>query len=158
MAKSNRATQRGRNVEAVGHLYKKKFRWLKTCVYCGMNATDLEHVLPLSVCASLDFDKIRIRDIMFGLYVVPSCYECNSLASNKIFLNIKDKRKYIQNRLRTKHRKKLRHVVWDDEEIKELGRAMQDQIRQSMYNKFILTKRIIYPEMKDVIYEKDIEY
>lgn len=60
------------------------------CFYCGEGAaTVLDHVLPYSYDQNSDIDNLR-----------PCCALCNSLASDKIFESIEDKRQYLLDKRR----------------------------------------------------------
>ncbi len=129
------------------HRYVKKFTWLNTCVYCGQVADTIDHVLPVSVCHYMNWDSIYVwRLFRFGLYKVKCCGECNRIASDKPFTSIKDKRDYIQKKLRKKYAKWLRHVEWTDEEKETLGYSLKADIDQAMINKIITTNRVNYPK------------
>ena len=61
-----------------------------------MHANTEDHVLPVSIAAQINFDEFfNMRAFKNVLYRVPSCEECNGIGSNKVFQNIKDKRKFI---------------------------------------------------------------
>lgn len=93
--------------------YTKKFKWLKTCVYCGEPAQCLDHVFPLSLSAKLDMHRSVVQDeLRGGLYRVPSCNECNGLAGDEPFTSILGKRRFIQARLREKYRGRTNLWNW----------------------------------------------
>lgn len=152
MAKAHRSSRRYSNGQRIGFYYQKKFRWLETCVYCGQNATCKDHVMPLKVASQLDLtNKYLWEKIKHLMVLVPSCSECNSIAGSEVFENIRDKRSYIQNVLKKKHRKWLRHVEWDQEDIEELGPNMLVEVKKAMKNKLVVTRRVYYPCSENII-------
>lgn len=70
--------------------YKKRWKKLITyyghrCFYCRQEiATTIDHVVPYSWDADNDIDNL-----------VPACSLCNSLAHNKMFDTVEQKRQYI---------------------------------------------------------------
>lgn len=146
MGKNNYAFRRQKNIRDVGSFYKKKFKWLNSCVYCGQNKESIDHVFPLSIAARLDLERKIVRDeLKFGLYLVPSCMSCNLICMNKPFQSILEKRAYIQKTLREKHKKEITTVMWDKEEIDELGENLKRQVIKMLNNRFVIESRILYP-------------
>ena len=158
MAKNNSNAKRQRNHREVGLHYKKKFRWLKTCVYCGQPKESLDHVFPLSMASGLDFSNRYVaRELRRALYLVPCCNSCNSIAANKPFASILDKRHHIQSAIRKKHLKKLRVVLWERDEIEELGHAMQSEVVKMIKNRYILESRVNYPRLQSTVSKEVVE-
>jgi 5-methylcytosine-specific restriction endonuclease McrA len=54
------------------------------CAYCGGRATEVDHVIPFTYCRD-DSDT----------NLVAACKLCNSLASDRVFDTIEDKRKFV---------------------------------------------------------------
>jgi hypothetical protein len=132
--------------------YNLKFRWSYSCVYCGEPADQKDHVFPLSRAARLDLSDQQIRKILGqGLRIVPCCGECNRIAGDEGFFSIREKRDFIQKRLRKKYEKFLRHVIWDDDEMQELGRNMRDAVLQAMKKRYILELRVTYPQSRTIV-------
>ena len=87
-----------------------------SCVYCGAYPTTIDHFAPASVIAAImALDDLEVS----GRFLVPTCGECNTIASNRIFPTIAAKRRYIQSRLRWKYRKLLARRV--DPTLPKLG-------------------------------------
>ena len=87
------------------------------CAYCGIPATDVEHVIPKSFIQDrmLSTDKDYHKMIL-----VHSCNECNILASNKVFKNFHEKRRFIREKVKDRYRDLLLAPDWSDKEINEL--------------------------------------
>lgn len=146
MAKNHRGLRRQRDAKRFGSLYKKKFRWVDFCIYCGQPKQCLDHVLPLSIASQIDFDNPVTKKVLGqGMNIVPSCHQCNRIAAANPFFNIREKRAFIQKRLREKLSVWLRHVIWEEDEIEELDRSMQDQVRQAMHNRDVSELRVHWP-------------
>jgi len=128
------------------HLYTRKFKWLKQCIYCGEYATDLDHVMPLHIVSTLDMTGENVRkELKQGLSLVPSCSECNSMAGSAPFDLIRDKREYVQNKIRKKYAKYLNQVHWEDWEIEELGPNMKREVNRSLKLKKKTHLRVTFP-------------
>lgn len=129
--------------------YRKKFRWSKTCVYCGQPATDQDHVYPISLLSMLNFEYKQAKSIIpFGLYIVPACRECNSLAASQAFFSVLSKRDFIKSKLRLKYHKIITTVMWDEEEIAELGRNLQADVRKMLHNRNVVEARLNWPRIR----------
>ncbi len=146
MAKSSGSSQRQKDRKIAGFYYRRKFRGLRLCIYCGQKATTLDHVFPLKIAASLDLSKENVREhLKFGLRLVPSCRECNTLAGPQPFRSILEKRRYIQKRLRDKYLKMTRTIMWSRDEIDELGPNMRREVIKMLNNRHVLEQRICWP-------------
>ena len=129
--------------------YTKKFKWLKTCVYCGEPAQCLDHVFPLSLSAKLDMHRSVVQcELRGGLYRVPSCNECNGLAGDEPFTSILGKRRFIQARLREKYRGSTKRVLWDYDELMELGPTLRSKIVSDMHKMESAEIRFLYPRFR----------
>jgi len=132
-------------LQAFGFLYRKKFSQVGFCVYCGDPATDFDHVLPVCKVYLFDLNVITRKRFPQAFCMVPCCKSCNSLAGQEIFFWIKEKRRYIQEKLRNKNIKKLRTVMWDADEIAELGPNMKNEVLYYMRTRRRLEQRILHP-------------
>lgn len=79
------------------------------------------------------------------LYTVPCCKECNSIAGKKVFESIKDKRAFVQNKLKQKYKKWLKHPVWEADELDALGPVLKQSVLEAMRNRYIIEMRVSYP-------------
>lgn len=134
------------DIDTAHWIYKKKFAWLDTCIYCGCKAEQLDHVLPVSFAAQLNLSDARvIKEVFRGLYLVPCCGECNRIASSKPFFSILEKRKYIQAKLRNKYSKLLHSPDWDVDEIEELEGTLRRTVIANMVTKYGMFQRVLHP-------------
>lgn len=62
------------------------------CVYCGADATEIDHIMPYSYKPNNDENNL-----------VSTCRDCNAIASDKVFKTLADKYKYIKKVRETKH-------------------------------------------------------
>lgn len=105
------------------------FLWkVRSCAYCGMPATDKEHVVPKSLQA--------------GSWLVPSCRECNLLAGSACFFTFAEKREYIRNRLSKRYRKLLETPEWDSQELSEMGEGLREFLVLSTVARNIVEQRL----------------
>lgn len=99
------------------------------CAYCGLLATDREHVTPrawIEKCKSLKSSGVDVE--IPKEIIVPSCRECNLVASDRIFESFQEKRKYIREKIYKRHKKHITQELWRDEEIDELGGRLRELI------------------------------
>ena len=65
------------------------------CVYCGGDATEVDHIIPYSYCLKHEPENL-----------IASCPTCNRIASNKIFDSLAEKMLYIR-KVRNQRRLKV---------------------------------------------------
>jgi hypothetical protein len=100
------------------------------CFYCGMPAVEREHVIPLNGRASNNSE------------VVPTCYECNRLASNNQFDSVLEKFNFIQERIRAKYEKLLNLGNWTSNELNELGPQLRAYVKSNAEFRLIIERRL----------------
>ena len=92
------------------------------CAYCGTFATDKEHVTPKSWIEKAEqLVAMGINILIPEEKIVPSCHECNLIASARIFETFREKKLYIRWKLSKKYKKWLYKEQWTDGELEELG-------------------------------------
>ena len=64
----------------------------------------------------------------FWTWIVPSCGECNQTAQAMLFATAKQKRRYIQERIKARNAESFVHDAWADEEIEELGPTLRQYV------------------------------
>ena len=78
---------------------------LPRCHYCGVIATSIDHVPPLSVRAMLAgsgaIENYAIKD-------VPACHECNSAIGANAPFHLVDRKRIAKNHIRRKYARYLR--------------------------------------------------
>ena len=67
------------------------------------------------------------------------------MAGNKVFFWIREKRAYIQKKLKKRHRGKLHFIVWDDEDLSEFGHGLYSHVRGSQIDSARLELRTSFP-------------
>jgi len=110
------------------------------CVYCGQESTGHDHIPPLVHVNSLD-EKARN---MLNLRKYPACIECNSILGKTLLASVPERRKYVLGKLRSKYASCLRMPTWDEEELDELGRNLQDDVRAKSSFGNHLRQRLAY--------------
>jgi len=110
------------------------------CIYCGQESIGHDHIPPLVYVHSLD-EEARNK---LNLRKYPSCSECNSILSSSIIFSIVERRKYVLDKLRSKYASCLRMPSWDEEELQELGRNLQDDVRSKAKFNNHIRKRLAY--------------
>lgn len=117
----------------------------EACVYCGFPADTLDHVIPRSLRSML-LDVGGWKDRWGRVRnTVPACRECNTIAGNKVFNTLCEKRDYIQGKLRQRYRSVPQTAKWTDEELQGLGPVLQQYVRNSMEVAAVIRSRLRWP-------------
>ena len=111
------------------------------CFYCGLPAPTVDHVPPLNKVADLLMEYESLNYVK-----VPSCQECNGLASDYPHLDIHTRQKYIKQKIKKKYLKYIKSADWEDDEIEALGDRLQQHILASMSVKYLVAYRLTYGE------------
>jgi hypothetical protein len=99
------------------------------CVYCGVLADSIDHVVPRHLlgraeAAGLDLSRLmRMKD-----WTVSACCECNSILGGRIFRSMAERRKAAQDGLRKKYRSALSTPDWSEDELDTLGYRMRQKV------------------------------
>ncbi len=78
------------------------------------------------------------------LLLVPSCAECNGIASNELHHSMHERRMYVKNKLRKKYGKLLAMPDWTDSEIAELEGRLQESVLNTLEAKRRVALRVAY--------------
>lgn len=118
------------------------------CTYCGCLADTQDHVIPLSFQRFGD-NKSRRKKQFRGQVknLVPACRECNSIANDKIFTDVDEKREYIQQRLEYRYRRILDMPAWSDKEINEMGYNFRRELKLKTLARKWIENRIHHPNI-----------
>lgn len=143
-------SQRWHDLKRAHAWYKWKFPKLALCIYCGEPATTKDHVFPVARAAVLDLTRpnVRAQLLPHGLCIVKACAACNSLASDRPFTSILEKRRWIQERLRKKFHKKLHSPEWEEHELNELGHGLRAYIVKAEIDAKIIWRRVNWPTLR----------
>lgn len=118
------------------------------CVYCGCLADTRDHVIPLSYSRSGNQkDRRRHQWRSESKNLVDACRECNSLAGDKVFTDVDEKREYIQQRLEYRYRRILDMPVWSDKEINEMGYNLKRELKLKTLARKWIENRIHHPNI-----------
>lgn len=99
------------------------------CVYCGMLATDKEHVLPRAYLDQMRLSQLSGSKLNLpNEIIVPACRECNLIAGPKVFDSFSKKKKFIREELRKKYKKFVKFKIWTPEEINELKGRLKERV------------------------------
>ena len=121
----------------------------RICVYCGVPASTIDHVVPLSAISALANMILINGPPIEGLFLVPSCGECNSIAGSQMFRTIGAKRRYIHWRLSRKYRRFIELPDWSDEELDEMGYSLRKSIENGLRVKEWLLKRVSWRNVQN---------
>jgi hypothetical protein len=118
---------------------------IEKCFYCGEDADTKDHIIPVSFYYSGKRKGRHLTSEYGKENLISSCRECNSIAGNKVFDDVYEKKDFIQQRLKFKYKKVINLPFWSEEEIKEMGSSLRKDIRiEQLARKWVLN-RIDYP-------------
>lgn len=123
----------------------------KPCVYCGEIADTIDHVVPRHLLErageiGLDLSEIfRFRD-----WVLPACRECNGFIGSRVFKTLVERRACAHATIRRKYAAYLRIPDWDEEELAEMGRIAQHDIRFGLAVRDRTRSRLAWTGTRDV--------
>ena len=89
------------------------------CRYCGHQAEVIDHVNPYSYVGEHEEDNL-----------VASCWICNALVSNKLFMDFESKKKFILHG-RTQWLQHRQITLWLLSELEEMGKNMRRKIEST---------------------------
>lgn len=117
----------------------------RTCYYCGLPASCVDHVIPRAVLKSLsDVSETLGRTVSGRTLTVPSCRECNQLLGDSFQETLAERKNVLKTKLRKRYEKLLVMPHWEEEELSELGHTLQIAVRESIHNKEITKLRLWY--------------
>ncbi len=114
------------------------------CYYCGLQATEVDHVIPHSMLqkmelSTIDFDKEILRTRTLKVF---SCPECNKLLGNSYQESLTDRKKYLKQKLRNKYSKLLNMPDWSPEELNELSNDLRNDVLRCLEWRTVVKQRI----------------
>lgn len=84
-------------------------------------------------------------DIRRNLLMVPACKECNCWLSNRHIIGINARREYIKMRIRTKYKRYLARIKWDDDEMEDFGYVLKAFISAEDAKSRLVISRLMWP-------------
>jgi hypothetical protein len=112
------------------------------CAYCGEHSDHAEHLVPYSFLD--ERNTANSPQDGWWTWVLPSCPECNYIASTQVFASAHEKRTYIQQRLRAKYSVAFIQEGWSDEELDDLGPRLRQFVQSSQAANEIARERVEY--------------
>lgn len=102
------------------------------CVYCGEDATHIDHLLP-----RLWTGEVLRRFVP----VVPACQDCNCTIGGDLVVPLHERARLVAERLHKRH-KKLLECSWTNEELGALGRGIRGSVRAAEVKRRIILSRL----------------
>lgn len=112
------------------------------CAYCGEYATAREHLVPFSFLRAIT-SKGSPND-NYWTWILPSCTECNLIASAQVFPSADAKRAFIQERLAGRYQNDLEGEEWPEEDLAELGPGLGQYVMACQARSYITKARVGY--------------
>ncbi len=142
------AKDRRTNFQKFNHLYKlfcpnKESRFI--CFYCGLPAGTVDHVPALN-----KVEELRAVYDLQHYTKVPSCQECNGVASDEPHVDIFERRKFLKDKLRIRYKKYIKLPDWEEDEIESLGYSLRMNVESAMSIKYLIAYRLTYGEEQNI--------
>ena len=108
------------------------------CIYCGVPANALDHIIPVS------YTDVSRRAAKYNREnTVPSCNECNSTLSNKWLPTISERAAFLIEHYNIKYKKFLNPLkIWEDWEIEELSGNMKKLVISNKNKTILIQERL----------------
>ena len=107
------------------------------CIYCGIPANALDHIIPVSYT-----DVSRKAAKYNKNNTVPCCNECNTTLSDKWLPTISERASFILEKYNIKYKKLLNSPDWAEWEIEELRGNMKKIVLENKTKKLLLQERL----------------
>ena len=116
------------------------------CYYCGMPASDTEHVVPRVVLHMIEGLPISEQKAFTRnrILTVRSCSECNHLLGPTVQGTLAERKRYLKERLRKRYRKILSMQDWTEEELNDLGGHLRGIVLAGIQERNRLRSRIAW--------------
>lgn len=128
---------------------------MSLCVYCGDPATTIDHVIPVNFASKVRRKKGRPhkrRDL--GVPQVPACLDCNAILTDRFLLTVEARREFIATYLSNQLRSN-RLTQWTEDELQDLGPALQASVRQSIAVRNRLESRAKFAKFPPAFIRRD---
>lgn len=114
---------------------------VEPCFYCGLPADTQDHVIPQSKLG--DLEALGIKTMWSQrTWDVPACLECNSALGDRLFRNINERKRWVKNWLRRRYAKYLKMPQWTEDELRELGYSLRQNVQDHIDAKQTLLMRL----------------
>ena len=101
---------------------------VKSCYYCGLPASTIDHVPPRSVRPML----LEQSHYSWSFTEVDACYECNSWLGTKQPWDVVGRKAAVKEHLRKKYAYYLDIPNWSAQELADLGPSLLAHVTQSI--------------------------
>ena len=115
-----------------------------SCYYCGLPATDTEHVIQRTALRSLQSVGIDVLQEVTGQrkLLVRACRECNALLIGTFQFSLAERKTFVKMRLRQRYAKLLAMPSWSEEELDSIEKHLRSHIVNALREKKIVQERI----------------
>lgn len=127
-------------LDKVSKLTNRNSKLSNRCAYCGIYADTRDHVIPVSFMYNNRPDNYKHQYLINN--IVTACRECNSLASNKVFDNFIEKKKYLTGKIEERYKNLINYPKWEKEELEELEGYLKRSVENSIQAQEFIKMRI----------------
>jgi len=116
---------------------------VESCYYCGMPATEKEHVIPKAILRA--FEDVGIEEIISRRkLLVRACRECNALLGSTYQTTLAERKAFLKAALRDRYRSVLKMKDWTEEKLSELGPTLRTHVESAMRLKRLTEWRLVW--------------
>lgn len=117
------------------------------CYYCSSYANTKDHCPAICYVEFFpNHEKVMVR----------SCILCNGLLSSNPFHTLESRCYFLLKKYKSKYKKLLNSVDWNDDEINELEYSLKSKILSFSNNKSLINKKINYLQSKIDFFEESL--
>lgn len=143
----NHVKNRNNLIHKYDYLYEIRGNRYGNCTYCGIPASTLDHMPPISWTDSAN-EKAKEE---MNFYKLPSCEECNNALGNLRLFSVMDRVHHVHAWLKNRYKKALRMPYWDEDELNELSYTMVAEVRKAERQSAWAKSRIVYRPDKELL-------
>jgi len=132
------------DIESVARALDIPLDDIDLCYYCGVMSTSDDHTVPRDFLRLLNGTVELQKFTSHKRLIVPSCKECNCLFGSLVFDTLKDKKRWMKDRLRRRYKKILGLPDWTNDELAECEPTLRKHIIIGLHKKDLIEKRIFY--------------
>lgn len=131
---------------AATHLQPVADDTIEPCVYCGLPADSVDHVIPRAYVSQIR-DTIAPLDKTLKAFgeTVPACIQCNSILGASALFTMTERRSLVKERLRKKYKRLLAAPDWTHQELNDLDGTLRTHVIALQAAKDVVRARIRWP-------------
>ena len=121
------------------------------CFYCGVDSSQIDHFIPQahikSIKSLVELEGVLNKykeDVWRDQQIIPSCGECNRLASDGLFSSPNQKKDFIKAKLAKRYERIMDLPDWGEKEIEILDYGLQQTVKGGLHDRRMIRERLAW--------------